>query len=88
MNYNEIFTELAKYTRMKEELEEIIENLKDTVKQYMTENNIDTLTGDEHKAIYKQVTSNRLDSAALKKELPDIAKRYTKPVTSARFTFS
>ena len=88
MNYNEIFTELAKYTRMKEELEEIIENLKDTVKQYMTENNIDTLTGDEHKAIYKQVISNRLDSTALKKELPDIAKRYTKPVTSTRFTFS
>ena len=88
MNYNEIFAELAKYSRMKEELETIIEGLKDTVKQYMVENNIDTLTGDEHKAIYKQVTSNRLDSAALKKELPDIAKRYTKPVTSARFTFS
>lgn len=88
MNYNEIFSELAKYTRMKEEIETIIEGLKDTVKQYMTGNNIDTLTGDEHKAIYKQVTSNRLDSAALKKELPDIAKRYTKPVTSARFTFS
>lgn len=88
MNYNEIFSDIAKYTRMKEEIEAIIEGLKDTVKQYMTENNIDTLTGDEHKAIYKQVTSNRLDSAALKKELPDIAKRYTKPVTSARFTFS
>lgn len=88
MNYNEIFSDIAKYTRMKEEIETIIEGLKDTVKQYMTENNIDTLTGDEHKAIYKQVTSNRLDSAALKKELPDIAKRYTKPVTSARFTFS
>lgn len=88
MNYNEIFSDIAKYMRMKEEIEAIIEGLKDTVKQYMTENNIDTLTGDEHKAIYKQVTSNRLDSAALKKELPDIAKRYTKPVTSARFTFS
>lgn len=88
MNYNEIFSDIAKYMRMKEEIEVIIEGLKDTVKQYMTENNIDTLTGDEHKAIYKQVTSNRLDSAALKKELPDIAKRYTKPVTSARFTFS
>lgn len=88
MNYNEIFSDIAKYMRMKEEIETIIEGLKDTVKQYMTENNIDTLTGDEHKAIYKQVTSNRLDSAALKKELPDIAKRYTKPVTSARFTFS
>lgn len=88
MNYNEIFAELAKYSRMKEELEVIIEGLKNDIKQYMTANDIDTLTGDEHKATYKQVISNRIDSTTLKKELPEIAKRYTKPVTSARFTFN
>ena len=88
MNYNEIFSDIAKYTRMKEEIDAILEGLKDSVKEYMKENNLDTLTGLEHKATYKPVTTSRIDTAALKKELPDIASRYSKTVTSSRFVFS
>ena len=87
-NINEIMAQLAQYNRMKEETDAIIDGLKDQIKQYMTENELETLTGDEHKAIYKAVESSRLDSKALKAELPEIAARYTTTTTTMRFTFA
>lgn len=87
-NINEIMAQLAQYNRMKEETDAIIDGLKDQIKAYMTENGMETLTGDEHKAIYKAVESSRLDSKALKAELPEIAARYTTTTTTMRFTFS
>ena len=88
MNINELFSELAQYNRIAEETAAIIDGLKDTIKQYMTDNGIETLTGDEHKAIYKTVTSSRIDTTALKKELPEVANRYSKTTTAKRFTFA
>ena len=88
MNVNEIMAQLAQYNRMKEETDAIIEGLKDQLKQYMIENKLDTLTGDEHKAIYKAVESNRLDTKALKADLPDIAAKYTTTTATMRFTFA
>lgn len=88
MNINEIMAQLAQYNRMKEETDAIIEGLKDQLKQYMIENKLDTLTGDEHKAIYKAVESNRLDTKALKADLPDIAAKYTTTTATMRFTFA
>ena len=88
MNINEIMAQLAQYNRMAEETAAIIDGLKDQLKAYMTENNLETLTGDEHKAIYKAVTSNRLDTTALKKELPEVAARYTTTTSTMRFTFA
>ncbi len=88
MDINAIMQELAQYTRLAEETAAIVDGLKDQLKAYMTENNLETLTGDEHKATYKAVTSDRIDTKALKAELPDIAKRYTKTSASMRFNFS
>lgn len=88
MNIDSIMKELAEYTRMNEEISGHIEGLKDTLKQYMTENGLDTLAGMEHKATYKPVTSSRIDTTALKKDMPDIAAAYTKRTTSRRFTFA
>jgi len=87
-NINEIMAQLAQYNRMKEETDAIIEGLKDQLKQYMVENKLDTLTGDEHKAIYKAVESNRLDTKKLKADLPDIAAKYTTTTATMRFTFA
>ena len=39
-------------------------------------------------ATYKTVTSSRVDTTALKKDLPEIAARYTKTTTARRFTFA
>ena len=88
MEMNKIMQELAQYNRIAEETAAIIDGLKDQLKKYMTENGLETLTGDEHKAIYKAVESTRLDSKALKAELPEIAARYTTTTTTMRFTFS
>ena len=88
MNTNKIMAELTQYTRIQEETAVIIESLRDALKQYMTENQIDILTGDEHKATYKAVRSSRIDTTALKKERPEIAAAYTKTTETKRFTFA
>ena len=88
MSINEIMKELAQYKRLQDETAAIIEGLTDQLKQYMTDNELDTLTGDEHKATYKTVTSSRIDTTALKKALPDVATAYTKTTETRRFTFA
>lgn len=88
MNINEIMKELAQYTRMAEEIAATVEGLKDQLKQYMNENQLDTITGAEHKATFKTVSSSRIDTAALKKGHPEIAAAYTKTSETKRFTFA
>lgn len=87
MEINAIMAELAQYTRMAEEIATTVDSLKDAIKKYMEENNLDTLTGSEHKATYKTVTSSRIDTTALKKHCPAIAEQYTKTTATKRFTF-
>ena len=88
MNVNELMSQLAQYNRIAEETAQIIDGLKDQLKAYMTEQGLETLDGDEHKATYKEVTSARIDTKALKKELPDVADRYTTTTSTMRFTFA
>lgn len=88
MNINEIMAELSQYKRLQDETAAIIEGLTDKIKQYMIDNQLDTLTGDEHKASYKTVISSRIDTTALKKALPEIATAYTKTTETKRFTFA
>lgn len=80
--------ELRELKRMADELAGEIEALQDGIKAHMTEQDTDTLTGTDWKITWKAVTSNRMDTTALKKELPDIAARYTKASTSRRFTLA
>lgn len=88
MDINAIMAELAQYTRMAEEIAATVDSLKDTIKKYMEENQLETLTGNEHKATYKTVTSSRIDTTALKRNAPDIAEKYTKTTETKRFTFA
>ena len=88
MNIDSIMAELAQYIRMQEEAAAMVESLKDQLKARMTADGVESLAGSEHKATYKAVTSSRVDTTALKKDLPEIAARYTKTTTARRFTFS
>ncbi len=88
VDINAIMAELAQYTRMAEEIAATVDGLKDTIKKYMEENQLETLTGNEHKATYKTVTSSRIDTTALKRNAPDIAEKYTKTTETKRFTFA
>lgn len=86
-NIDSTMRELAQYTRIMEEAAATVDGLKDEIKRYMEEHNTDILTGNEHKATYKAVSSSRIDTASLKKDMPDIAAQYTKTTETKRFTF-
>ena len=88
ININDIMKELAQYKRLQDETAAIIEGLTDQLKEYMTANQLDTLTGDEHKATYKIVTSSRIDTTALKKAMPEVVTAYTKTTETRRFTLA
>ena len=85
---NAIMAELAQYNRLADEISATIDGLKDTIKKYMEDNQLETLTGSEHKVTYKTVTSSRIDTAALKRNAPDIATQYTKTTETKRFIFA
>lgn len=80
--------EIAEYSRIIEEVTATLDGLKDTLKKQMEATGVDTLTGTEHKATYKAVTSSRIDMALLKREHPEIAAQYTKQVKAKRFIFA
>lgn len=88
MDINALMAELAQYIRLQEEASATVEALKDQIKAQMTAAGVDTLVGTEHKATYKAVTSSRVDTTALKKDMPDVAARYTKTTETRRFTFA
>ena len=88
MSIHETMKELAQYIRMQEEISETVEGLKDTIKNYMQENDLETLASDEHKATYKTVSYSRIDTTAFKKAFPSMAEQFTKTTTSTRFTFN
>lgn len=87
MDINAIMAELAQYNRMAEEIAATVDSLKDILKKHMEENGLDSIAGSEHKASYKAVTSSRIDTTALKRDLPEIAAKYTKTTETRRFLF-
>ena len=80
--------ELRELRRIQEELAAEIEVIQDELKAHMDAHGMDTLLGFDWKVTWKSVTSNRLDSTALKKELPDIAARFMKQSTVRRFVLA
>lgn len=80
--------ELRELKRMQEELAAEIESVQDAIKAEMTARNTDTLNGDDYKITWKEVASTRLDTAALKKALPEVAARFTKQSSTRRFVLA
>lgn len=76
--------ELMELRRMAEELQAEIDALQEAVKSFMGSE--ETMIAGAFKVSYKNITSSRLDSAALKRDLPNVAARYTKQTTTRRFT--
>ena len=76
-------TELQELRRMQEELQAEIEAAQDKIKTFMGDS--EELTAGAFKVTWKPVTSNRLDTSALKNTLPEIAERFTKTITARRF---
>lgn len=88
MSINELsakVSELRELRRMSDELSAEIEAIQDAIKNHMSAANVDTLTGNDYKITWKNVTSARFDSTAFKRENPELSARYTKNTTTRRF---
>lgn len=76
-------TELQELKRMQEELTATIEAITDEIKAAMGSQ--EELSAGAFRITWKPVTTSRIDTTALKNELPDVAARYLKTSTTRRF---
>lgn len=77
-------TDLQDLRRMQDELTSEIEALQDAIKAAMGDDEV--ITAGPWRVTYRPVTSTRIDTTALRRELPDVAARYSKTTTTRRFT--
>ena len=80
--------ELRELARRAEELQAEIDAAQDAIKAHMDSQGVDTRAGSDWKVTWKPVTSSRMDTAALKKALPEIAERFRKSTTNRRFVLA
>jgi predicted phage-related endonuclease len=85
-------TDITKAAKDYRELQAMIKDLEaeaDAIKARITAEmearQTDTLQADVFTIKWTVYTSSRLDTAAIKKELPDVAARYTKTAEARRF---
>lgn len=75
--------ELMELRRMKEEIEAEIAAAEDEIKAVMGSE--ETLLAGAFKVDWKTVITSRIDTAALKRVMPEIAERFMKQTTTRRF---
>jgi len=79
---------LNKYEAMMEELKAEAESIRNSIKAEMEAREVEELIAGQYIVRFTSVLSNRFDSTAFKKVLPELYKAYTKQVASKRFTIS
>lgn len=75
--------ELRQLQSLIEEAQAEAEGIRDTIKAHMGAQ--EELRAGGYKITWKPVTSSRLDAAALKAALPEVAARFTRTSTARRF---
>ena len=91
MSTIEIQAQIESLKALEELIEEAkaeAETLRDAIKQEMLIRNTEELTAGKYIVRWTSVLSQRFDSTALKKVMPEIYKAYTKQVSSRRFSIS
>jgi predicted phage-related endonuclease len=79
---------LNKYEAMMEEIKAEADAVRNSIKAEMEEREAEELIAGQYIVRWTSVLSNRFDSTAFKKVLPDLYKAYTKQTTSRRFSIS
>ena len=79
---------LNKYDAMIEELKAEAETVRNSIKAEMEAREVEELIAGQYIIRWTSVLSNRFDSTAFKKVLPELYKAYTKQVSSRRFTIT
>ena len=85
---NTIAKELLLKRAAIEALQKEADELADRIREAMTEQGTEVLTGDGWKASWKNVVSNRFDGKAFKADHADLYEEYTKAQTTVRFICS
>lgn len=79
---------LNKYEAMMEEIKVEADTIRNSIKAEMEERELEELIAGQYIIRYTSVLSQRFDSTAFKKVMPEVYKAYTKQVSSRRFTIS
>ena len=79
---------LNRYEAMMEEIKAEADSIRNAIKAEMEAREVEELIAGQYIVRYTSVLSNRFDSTAFKKVMPEIYKAYTKQVSSRRFTIS
>ena len=79
---------LNKYEAMIEEVKAQADSIRNEIKAEMEAHDLEEMIAGQYIIRYTSVLSNRFDSTAFKKVMPEIYKAYTKQVSSHRFTIS
>ena len=87
--------EIASKIEQLKSLEELIEeakaeaeSIRDEIKQELLVRDTEELIAGQYIVRWTPVLSQRFDSTAFKKVMPDVYKAYTKQISSRRFTIS
>lgn len=79
---------LNKYEAMMEGVKAQADTIRNEIKAEMEAHDLEEMIAGQYIIRYTSVLSNRFDSTAFKKVMPEIYKAYTKQVSSRRFTIS
>lgn len=79
---------LNKYEAMMEEIKAEADKVRNSIKAEMEARGVEELIAGQYIVRYTSVLSNRFDSTAFKKVMPELYKAYTKQTASRRFTIS
>lgn len=91
MSTNDLVMKVEKLKELEELLEEVkteAESVRDEIKQEMLTQDTEELDAGQYIIRWTSVLTNRFDTTAFKKVLPDVYKAYTKQITSRRFTIA
>ncbi len=91
MPTNDLVMKVEKLKELEELLEEVkteAESVRDEIKQEMLTQDTEELEAGQYIIRWTSVLTNRFDTTAFKKVLPDVYKAYTKQITSRRFTIA
>ena len=79
---------LNRYETMMEEIKGEADKIRNSIKAEMEAREVEELIAGQYIVRYTSVLSNRFDSTAFKKVMPELYKAYTKQTASRRFTIS
>ena len=79
---------LNTYEAMMEEVKAQADSIRNEIKAEMEAHDLEEMIAGQYIIRYTSVLSNRFDSTAFKKVMPEIYKAYTNQVSSRRFTIS